>query len=379
MTTEQKTIQARRDTTAGWNAQNKIIKTGEFAYNTTTKDTVIGDGTKTFSALDPFAHKSEITALENSKQNTIVIGEGLSKSGDTYEALPALEICDRIHTPVNLKTKFASEINAAPYNGDEWAWIKARITANNFKGIHVGDFIPVVLAAGSVGADYTITQKTLNCAVAGIDTYYRYGDSEVGHHIDFISTGTIGTNIPWNPANNNNGTADEKNPWLASKIYAALNGVDNYSTNAYNSVAHGYDASAGGVFQLLPASLKTQIIEKRLYIPERYSNSGLLTDATGAKWADYGKLWLPTEQEVYGCIINSAESNSGRNWAAIGTPVQYPIFAGTAGDRNKKLCGRANWWLSSVSGGSSSLACLVNSGGIATAGDCTNTNNSAPL
>ena len=177
MTTNQKTIQARRDTTAGWNAQNKIIKTGEFAYNTTTKKTVIGDGTKTFSGLDPFAHESSITNLENSKQNNLTFGEGITVDGTTISAPGNYEVTDRIYTPVNLKTKFASEINAAPYNGDEWAWIKARITANNFQGIHVGDFIPVVLAAGSVGADYTIAQRTLNCAVAGIDTYYRYGDT----------------------------------------------------------------------------------------------------------------------------------------------------------------------------------------------------------
>ena len=79
----------------------------------------------------------------------------------------------RYYEGVDLTQKFASEI--ANYS-DEWAWIKARIQAGNFKGIYVCDYIPITCSNGYV----------LNAQVAGINTYTGYADKQVGNHIDFI-------------------------------------------------------------------------------------------------------------------------------------------------------------------------------------------------
>ena len=346
-------IQVRQDTTANWNNASAITPAvGELCYATDgDKLLKIGDGTHKFNSADlPHFTKSDEMAYA--------------------------ELSEHLYNGVDLKTKFATEI--AGYS-DEWAWLKARKNANNFAGIHVGDYIDISLSAGTVGT-YNITAKTLRARILGIDTYYRYGDSEVGHHIDFKTDQTVGTNMVWNPNNNNNGTAVEENPWLASALYAYLNGVNNYTTNAYNDVPHGADASAGGILQLLPSKLTNQIIEKRLYVPRMYSASGLLTQPNEGKWANIGKLWLPFETEVYGRAVNSiAKDGYGYDRNNMGSAVQYPLFAGTAGDRNKKLCGRATWWLASAASGSSARACFVSGHGNADSYGCTNTWLSAPV
>ena len=346
-------IQVRQDTTTNWNNASAITPAiGELVYATDgDKFLKIGDGTHKFNSNDlpHFTKSDEMAFAEN---------------------------CEHLYNGVDLKTKFASEI--ANYS-DEWAWLKARKNAGNWNGIHVGDYIDVPLSAGTVGT-YNITAKTLRARIIGIDTYYQYGDASVGHHIDFKTDQTVGTNMVWNPTNNNNGTADREHPWLASAIYAYLNGVNNYSTNAYNSVAHGADASAGGILQLLPSKLTNQIIEKRMLLPKRYSASGLLTVSSAWSWENMGKLWLPFETEVYGCPMHSAGKGSdGRDYENGGSAVQYPLFAGTAGNRNYKTCNRAGWWLASVTTGSSSFACRVDNTGNAGAYGCTDAWYSAPV
>lgn len=282
---------------------------------------------------------------------------------------------DKLYEGINLSTKFASEIAASPYNGDVWAWIKARTQAGNFTGIHVGDYIPVAMSAGTAGG-YTITAQTLNAQIVGIDTYCGYGDTAIVHHIDFITKTCMNTAIQWQPNDNNNGTADQANPWLTSKLYAVLNGVNNYSTNAYNSVAHGIDASAGGILQLLPTALQNAIIQKRQLVESKYNVSGLLTSSTTWTWVDTGKLWLPNEFEVYGSQVWSHVYSNGN-------AVQYPLFAGAAGyqGRLKTNSGgsRVNWWLSAVYSGSSTTACIVYSNGYAYISNCSYTGNYVPL
>ena len=360
MTTEQKQILLRRDTTS--NLSGIVPAEGELVYDTTRKKAAIGDGVTQRQNADEFALDSEV--------------------------LHAKKLADRLYSGVDLSVKFAAEITNY---SDVWAWIKSRISVGNYEGIHVGDYIPFQLAAGTVTdgtTTYTITAKTMHAQIAGIDTYYGYGyvehegSSVHGHHIDFITTKTIGTNIPWNPTDNNNGTADHTVAWLASKLYACLNGVNNYSTQAYNNVPHGFATQPGkGVINLLPQALQNQIVEKTLACGNRYSASGLLTVCSG--WAGYwgiGKLWVPTEIEVYGAPIHSTEKAAdGRDYNNIGAPVQYPLFANTNGYTHNLNKGRVYWWLLSTCGGSSSHACSVDGSGNAVAPGCATTNISAPV
>lgn len=268
---------------------------------------------------------------------------------------------DRLYNGVNLATKFASEI--ANYS-DQWAWIKARIQAGNFSDIHVGDYLEFTLNAGTAGTT-SIAAQNFKAEIAGIDTYYGYGDTPVGHHIDFVTKTVIDSEVTWNPADNNNGTSIVPHPWLASAVYAWLNGVNNYNTaNAYNKVVHGLNAANKGIYQLLPAALKNVIIQKRQILGQRYSSSGLLTYDTTWDWQNMGYLWLPNEVEVYGCQIASAAHYNGGTYIfeSMGA-VQYPLFACHGGYNGRVKCmsngSRSTWWLSAVHGGNTTHACNV--------------------
>ena len=115
---------------------------------------------------------------------------------------------DRIYPGRDLTSVFALEI--AQYS-DAWAWIKARIKAHNFTGIHVADYIPI-----------TMNGQTVKMQVAGIDTYYRTTDQQLSHHIDFISKDCFNQVTKWNDTNTNNGTSAESSPYMASKLHTFL-------------------------------------------------------------------------------------------------------------------------------------------------------------
>lgn len=295
---------------------------------------------------------------------------------------PAILIADRLYQGQNLATKFASEISSY---ASVWLWIKARIQAGNFAGIHVGDYIPFSTTAGTVGTS-SVGAVPFNAQIAGIDTYYGFGDTPVPHHIDFITKEVFPLEIKWNPTDNNNGTATYNHPWLACALKGLLNGENNSSTG-YGNVAHGINAAGKGILQRLPADLQNAIVTKRMLIEKRFSTSGLLTASNGWDWNDMGKLWVPNENEVYGCQVWSASFPNAevQAWASHGA-VQYPLFAATGGricNRIKAIAGqptsRSAWWLCTTHGGSSTHACDVDSGGEANGYLTTNAGVRAPL
>ena len=271
---------------------------------------------------------------------------------------------DRMYEGVNLETKFATEIAAA---GNVYAWLNNRKNAGNFEGIHVGDYFSVNLSAGTV-AGYSIAAQTFKCRIVGINTYKSCGDTPIGNMFYCISDEVINTPIKWNPTNNNNGTAVQNNPWLASAAYAVLNGVNNYTTNAYSNAAHGANASAKGILQLLPSTLQNVLKQKRNILDSRYSASGLLTGGTNWVWGDMGKLWLPNEYEVYGCAVRSNLSQTEGFWhPEAGLSIQFPWFANNCEHRIKKNSSgsRCHWWLSSAASSGTTSVCIVSYYGLA--------------
>ena len=221
---------------------------------------------------------------------------------------------------------------------ESWASLQARSKAGNFKGIYIGDYKTITLTTG----------ETVVMEVAGIDTYHRCGDIEIGHHIDFISRDCLAGTKVFNDTNNNNGTAAEPNPWRASKLFQTLN-----------------DETAG-VFATLPAELKPCIMEKRALLENRYSAAGTLESSTGWGWNNMGKLWLPTEAEVFG---NTFWSDGDAGWTGGGgCNLQYPIFCGSAkhiikGAGNGGV--RCVWWEASARRQSSGIVCVVGYNGYA--------------
>ena len=276
------------------------------------------------------------------------------------------KIHNRIYEGVNLSEKFASEIVASPYNGDAWAWIKARITAEDFTGIRVGDYIPF----------HTTNGVTLNAQIAGINTYKNYGAAAVGSHIDFICKELWSTLHPINKVNYNNGTTNQNHPWLASDLYLYLNSLSGSVPNgtAVNPETIEVDYTTDGVYYYLPEALKSVIKEKHLLAPKRYSASGLLTDDNQWGWTNIGKLWLPDECEVYGTPIWG-----GKGFSAGSSGLQYPLFAGNMNRVKFRNGIRYSWWLLSPYSGGSSRWCLVGDAGNCSGSDASGSYIAVPV
>ena len=115
-----------------------------------------------------------------------------------------------------------------------------------------------------------------------------------------------------------------------------------------------------GLVSSLPAGLQAVIAEKRFLLEKRYSSGGTVTDSTGWGWESLGKLWIPSEYEVFGSVVWGTKGFSS------GMALQYPIFANNWRKRikgNGDGGSRAAWWLLSVFGGSSTHACYVANSG----------------
>lgn len=318
---------------------------------------------------------------------------------------------DRLYEGTNLAEKFKDEI--ANYS-DIWQWIKARIKAGNFAGIHVNDYIRW----------QTTDNKWIESRVAGINTYRRYGDREVPNHIDFISKDLWPTLHVMNPVNYNNGIIPTENlsgdgtktafvltnemaavasvtiggtattaytydtdthtitftdapavgtnnivvtgtgseyPWLASDLYLYANSLKGHVAGGTSktSPVKLVDYTKDGIWSKLPEALKAVIVTKRALLPHRYSESGVLSNNNSLGWQDMGKLWIPSEIEVYGhgvCADNLWDK---------GGFVQYPIF--NCNMRRVKGLGdgggRYTWWLVSATAGNTSNFCYVSSAG----------------
>lgn len=234
---------------------------------------------------------------------------------------------------------------------ESWASLQTRIRAGDFTGIHIGDFKTIVLSTG----------ETVVCEVAGIDQYYRAGDTEIGHHVDFISRDALAGGKQFNTTNTNNGTAAEPNPWRASLLFQTMND------------------ETTGVFSTLPSDLKTCIIEKRALLESRYSAGGAVAADTGWAWNNMGKLWLPTEVEVFG---HHTWSEPGYGTGGGGCNLQYPIFTGGTkhiikGDGHNG--GRCTWWEASAPRTYATHVCYVTNSGYATNGYASYTGIRAPL
>ena len=289
----------------------------------------------------------------------------------------ALLRLDELYTGVDLTVKHAEEIQNE-HNGDAWAWIHSRIQAVNFEGIHVGDYIPVTLSGGTIGGVFNVASNQQHkMQVAGIDTYYNSGDTPIPHHIDFISLETLETCSMWNEGNTNNGTSAEKNPWKSSRIYAILNGVNNYSTAAQGSLKHGLNCGSGGVYQMLPQAARNVIIQKRSWIEEQYDGSKQVNYPTGNKWDDVGFLWVPHEVEVCGYQPNSYNrNNDGGNLDNLTRNLSkwYPLFKQqTRVKLGADTHQRSNYWLCCPSGIHPTLVCFVDATGPVTTHSATNT------
>lgn len=308
---------------------------------------------------------------------------------------------------VDLTSKFADEISGYT---DPGAWIRARILANNFDDIHVNDYIPFT----------TTNSLNFKARILGIDTYYEYG-GVVGHHIDFSCEELWPNLIKINPVNYNNGLIPTENvtsdgtatqyvltkpmygvekvtlsgtdltgwtydkdtytltfstapaagtmvvtgagseyPWLASDAYLYVNSLAGHVANGTgpNPEIKRVDYTNDGIYHYLPDWLKNVIIEKHFLLNKRYSASGVLSDENGWGWTNIGKIWFPTEVEVYGFPVWGSKGGYG-----LGGSIQYPLFMGNMRRLKKRNGGRYGWWVLSPSANSSRWGYVSGAGG----------------
>ena len=323
---------------------------------------------------------------------------------------------------VDLVAKFADEISGYT---DPGTWIRARIRANNFDGIHVNDYIPFTTTNG----------LKFKARVAGIDSYYEYGDSAVGHHIDFICEELWPTLNPINPVNYNNGliptekiTTDgttaqyalskpmygvenvtkggvnltgwtydnesctlsfstapdagtitvtgtgSEHPWLASDAYLYVNSLAGHVANGtgLNPAIKRVDYTNDGIYHYLPDWLKSVIIDKRVLLGKRYSTSGVLSNENGWGWVNLGKLWFPAEMEVYGCPVWGSKDYS------VGGFIQYPLFMGNMRRLKSRRWYRDSWWWLSPAANTADW-CFVSLSGLANKYSASHTLIAAPV
>ena len=231
----------------------------------------------------------------------------------------------------NIATILAGEIGS----GNVYDALHKRIAAANFAGLRVGDYLDVPLVSASAVA----AQQSVRFLLAHIDPYLYCGDNSKGHHIAVIASAPVAvaktvtgvandSYLMWNTANTNQGTADVKNPYLNSNL------------KAWEKL---FEAC-------LPEGLTKYLLTQRVLLEERYSASGALSDSNSWSWQDIGKVWSPSEMEVYGCPVWGTKGYS------VGFDCQFDLFRDTAHRLNGT---RSAWWLRSVMGGSSSSVCYV--------------------
>ena len=223
--------------------------------------------------------------------------------------------------------EIASEISSA---GSVYKFLHNRASAANFANLRIGDYFDVPVTG----------YGTIRYRIAGFDHYYNCGDTAMPHHILCVPNAPItmpsaseytinGSYIYWNTTATNQGTAEESSPYLASNL-------------------HKWELEE--FLPALPSELQGYLKNHRSLVEVRYSASGNLNASTGWKWADLGKVWSPSEVEVYGMVVHGTPVHTQ------GLDSQFPIFRETK-DRIKG--GRVYWWLRVVSGSSASNVCAV--------------------
>lgn len=226
-----------------------------------------------------------------------------------------------------------------------WAQLKTKCTNADFSDLRVGDYKTISLTGGEV----------VKMQIAGIDTYYKTTDQQLGHHIDWISIDCLNDYVQWNTTNNNNGNSTSEYPYMVSNVRKYL---------------------VETIYPKLPADVKAVIKNKRSLLEKRYSGSGALTDSTSWGWEDMGLIWLPHEYEVFGAAVWGT-----KGWSQ-GQAVQYPLFANSYFHRIK---GKGNggdrcyWWLATVCSGNSTSCCYVTAYGHAGTANASSTNIGVPV
>jgi len=204
----------------------------------------------------------------------------------------------------------------------------------------------------SLGYTETLNNAIMKMEVAAINPYIQHGDTALtAQHVLFCSRDCLPPTLMMRAANAVWHDTAAVNPWLGSALYATLND------------------ETDGIIKLVEATDLGQYLFKG---PQSKGMRAMLpTMASGAAaptswaWNNRGKLFLPTEREVYGA---PAWGDKG-GYEAGNLYNQWPIFAGSARHIMKGAGnggGRCHWWLETATAATAFAA--VDTNGTATNG-----------
>lgn len=194
----------------------------------------------------------------------------------------------------------------------------------------------------------TLDDAVVLLEVAGINNYWGYGnagDLRTGrHHITFISRDCLPLQIRMRKGNGVWEDTDNRTPWLGSALYRTLNDPDHGIVKLLGGTDIGAYVYAGPSGGGMRANMEVKA-------------PGTAT-ATGWRWGDRGKLFLPFEAEIWGQGIWN-----GNTAYPFGCSHQIQLFIGSRRHIAKGIGNGAAhdaWWLASTDYEFVDIFCIVN-------------------
>ncbi|MDD6076823.1 MAG: hypothetical protein PUB80_00140, partial [Clostridiales bacterium] len=164
------------------------------------------------------------------------------------------------------------------------------------------------------------------------------------HHIAFVSRDLLPVLLKMRKANSAWTNTETDNPWLGSALYKTFNDPDHGILALMTATSIGPYIYAG------PNGKGMRFLGEK-------KAAGAET-ATGWAWYDRGKLWVPSEREVWGADVFSEHKNGA------GLALQMPVFAGSNLHIGKGFGNNgsiSHWWCLSSSAGNSTNSCMASS------------------
>ena len=218
---------------------------------------------------------------------------------DQYKTSPgAMEGYFSPHRPDtgrNLLTVLGVATAAAAFSA-----LRTKADNGDFKGLRLGDYIDVSSMTVD-GSAISNSNQRLRFIIAGFDTYYRVGDTEItSHHIVMVSKNCVFLHAM-------NSTATNTGGYPASELKTWLN--DAVKTGLVNAIG------------ITPKTVRRLLDTK-------------------SDWAWTAEtVFIPTEVEVFG-----HQSWSNNKGYSTGTSVQWPLFSKHPQMRIANWNGSRWWW-----------------------------------
>ena len=284
------------------------------------------------------------------EKREIVDAGGRTLIGEQEKKIAALEEVDEGFRggPILLNTQQANdtfegrdlevlfEVEIANGYANVWEYLADRVDLARdtavgmraYAGLRVGDY-----------ANVQVEANPYPYMIGAFDYDKGCCDPKQGPSLLMCTRTAFPERVQWNTTNDNNGTAAEPFPYLASNVFRYLRDT---------------------LLPKFPAEVRAVMKERVCVLEQRYSASAKLSDSTTWAWKNVGRLWLPDEGEIYGCVYWGSRYGSG----LVG---QIPAFQLPRDRIFRTPDGtRSTVWLRCVSGLGSSHACHVRSDGAAT-------------